>query len=358
MRFESFEGVPCPFDFDGSSNQHVFNHPIETLRSYLHYPEQELYLNLDLPPHTKSWSSFTLCFHLGKKWPKSFHLSKDTFLPFTVPIINLQKSDAEIIRCDGTKDYDPILHPNTNEGYALHSVLGVYAVDNHKTIPLKQGVLANDQNSYEIEPLPERTDHTQYKLLLNIADPYHAPKLISVKGLWYQPWFDEIEFDVKPIITNQVLKKVRPRLIGKICSPQDQAYAYDIPYLTRLLAIKNQTRLDRDDLLFLMNALKSHKKSHFKDFTHLITDVKVNEQSRSFSSGTTHEYRIQLEKLDDKNLELALTYFRYMKQFLDLWLPNFEVGVTLNAPNFNVPLTIREGTSHETSSLVRNFLLL
>lgn len=356
--FEDNKGQNCSFDFGTPQKGKLFNHPIETLRSKLHLPEQENFININVPLHTKRWHTFTLCFHLGTKWPKSLPLSKDSFIPFAVPIINLQKKQAELIRCDGTKDDYPILYPSTVEGYALHSVLGVYSIENHKTTPLKPGILANDKGAYEIDAIFDETHSIQYRLQLNIPEAFKSSKLITIEALWYQPWFDEIEYTVKPTIQNQILKQIHPRIIGKLCSPEDQAGLFDIPFLTRLLALKNQTRLDLNDIIFLMNTLKTHKRSYFNDLAHLATDLAVNQQNSSFSFATAHEYRFLLEKLDDKNRDLSLTYFRYIKQFLDLWLPNVEVAVTLNAPNFDVPITIKEGTSHETSSLVRNLFLL
>jgi len=54
----------------------------------------------------------------------------------------------------------------------------------------------------------------------------------------------------------------------------------------------------------------------------------------------------------------VLLYFRNLKVFLDLWMSNIDVEVTVSAPNFKEPITIKEGSSHETSALVRDLLLL
>ena len=353
----SSEALDCQFDFDRISDSDLLSHPIEKLRSKLHFPEQELFLDIHVPPHQQRWRTFTLCFHLGGFWPKSFPFSKESLLPFVVPIINLQGKEAELIRCDGTKDSYPILYPDAGRDFALHSITGVYAIENHKSVPLRPGILSNEHESFEIESDFNAEREVEHRLLIDSTEAFQKTKLVTVDALWYQPWFDTLEHNVRAIVLNQVMRHIDVRVVGKISSPEDHAHSFDIPLLTRLLALKNQTRLELDDLLFLMNALKRHKTSYFKELPDLISEVKVNENHRSLSFSLSLEYHIFLEKLDDKNRALALLYFRYMKQFLDLWLPNFEVAVTVNASNYSEPITLREGTSHETSTVVRNLLL-
>lgn len=350
---ESRNSLPCEVDF-APLFPSLFNHPIETLRSKFHLPEQELFFDIQVPTTTKKWRTFTLTFHLGSKWPKNFPLSQDSFLPFVAPIVNLQRKKAEIIQCDGTKEYYPILYPNSEERYTLHSLLGVYSIEDHKLHPLKPGVLASDKESYEIEAVFEENKASEYRLLLDMPGAFKSPKLVVVEAFWHQPWFNGVEHEVKAVLANQVVRQINPRIQGMLSSSEEQTYFYDVPFLTHILSLKNQISLDLNSLLFLMSALKVPNRSYFKEIPTLIADLKVSQRHRSFSFASSYEYRFLLEKIDDKNRDLTLLYFTYMKQFLDLWLPNIEIVITLNAPNFNVPLIIKAGTTHETPSLVRN----
>ena len=355
--FDTFEGEECAYDFDAEVEFQPFNHPIEVLRAKLNLPEQNLFFDLNVPSSHQKWSSFTLCFSLGRDWPKIFPLSAESFLPFVVPIVNLQHKQAELIRFDGTKDSVPILHSDPPGAYALHTITKVSSVEKHATTPIRPGVLSYEKGTYEIDVHFQEDKPAEYHLILDLEEAYRKPKLVAVDALWYQPWFDTSEKEVKAIIVNQVIRQVNVRVLGKMCSPENHSTFYDLPLLTRILALKNQTRLEADDLLFLMNILKKHRGTHFEELPNFISDVKITHHHHAFSVSSTHEYHIFLEKLDDKNRDLALLYFRYVKQVLDLWLPNIEVAVTVNAPNFNVPVTIKEGTSHETSSLVRSLRL-
>lgn len=351
-------GDLCKATFGSVPQSNLFSHPIEHLRSLMNFPEQELFLDIEIPPHGEKWQSFTLCFDLGNYWPETFPLSKESFHPFVLPIINLQKKTAELIRCDGTEDSYPILYPDPKKQFAIHSFLGVYSLQNHKPIPLKPNIISDSDESYEIEPIFSHNRPPEYNLHLELQESLKKTQLISVEALWYQPWFDKLDQDVKAIVVNQLLQELDLRVFGTITSPEDRISSYDIKFLTRLLSLKNQTHLELDDILFLMNALKINRNTHFKDIPKHIQDLKVALRYGSLTTSVSHEYSFLLEKLDDKNQDLVLLYFRNIKKFLDLWLPNIEIEVTINAPNFKVPITIKEGSSHETSTLVRNPHLL
>lgn len=348
----------CKATFGNIPASHLFSHPMEQLRSLMNFPEQELFLDIEVPPHGEKWQSFTLSFDLGNHWPETLPLSEESFHPFVLPIINLHRKNAELIRCDGTADSYPILYPDPKKQFTLHSFLGIYALKNHKPIPLKPNFISDSDESYEIEPIFSRDRPPEYRLYLELREFLGKSQLISIDALWYQPWFDKLDQDVKAILVNQLLQELDLRVIGNMTSPEDVTSSYGIDHLTRLLSLKNQTHIELNDLLFLMNTLKINRNTYFKDIPKHIQDLKVSLRYGSLTTSVAHEYSFLLEKLDDKNQDLVLLYFRNVKKFLDLWLPNIEVEVTINAPNFKMPITIKEGSSDETSTLVRNLYLL
>ncbi len=342
-------GIPRECSFSIEPFHPGKGHPIENLRLLLHLPEQELFLHLKIPPHAGKWRTFTLTFFLRDEWPKSLQLTKDTFVPFVVPMINLRKRAAEPIRCDGTKDFYSIFYPDPEDQFSLQSVLGVYSIQNHKMVPIKSGIISQQQNTYEIEGS---------RLLLNFSDSFQTPRLISVEGLWYQPWFSdgfshEIEQDQKLTLVNQAFKGADLRILGRISPSENQSVSYDVTALTHLLALKNHAELDLDEIIFLMNALKKNQHSYFKEIPSLIREVKI----RYLPSGA-QQYNIYLEKFDEKTRDLALLFFKTLRNLLDLWMQNTTVELALHSAHFKEPLTIKEGTPHETSTLVRNHFIL
>lgn len=351
------ETIPCDFSF-GLLDNSLFNHPIEKIRSLLHFPEQELFLNIQVPPAYQSWRSFTLSFHFKEEWPKTFQLSKETLIPFVVPIVNLKKEPAEPIKCEGIKDYYPILHPNPDETFHLQRILGVYEIQKNKTIPIKPGIISQEPGNYEIKSTSDLTNPIQHKLLLDFPDAFQKPKVISIEALWFQPWFsDSLEQEFKMKLANHALPGLELRLIGKICAHENSLSSQQIDFLVRLLSLKNQANLELEDLLFLMNAIKKINESHFKNIPLLIRELIIEEMPCFFSTRTTTEYHFQLEAWEDKDRELVLLFFKYVRNFLDSWLSHTEIVIKISCHPSKNSMYIKEGSNNEISVLVRDFFL-
>lgn len=95
-KIQGEKGKDCQISFGYENEERkVFNHVIEQIRSLLHFPQQELFFNLKIPPCDKRWQSFTLCFDFSDKWSESLKLNQDSFIPFVVPIVNLKKAYAD-----------------------------------------------------------------------------------------------------------------------------------------------------------------------------------------------------------------------------------------------------------------------
>ena len=119
-------GAPCQVSFgslpEASDSAEGEPHPIEAVRSFFHFPEQELFLNVQIPPAQRAWSHVSLCLDLGPDWPRSPAPSPDLFQLGVVPVINLRRDSAQPITLDGTQDAYPIRYPLP--GRALKIVAG------------------------------------------------------------------------------------------------------------------------------------------------------------------------------------------------------------------------------------------
>lgn len=333
------DGINCNFSFDPPETNHLIDHPIEKIRSLLHFPEQELFFTVHAHPSAGKWNNFALCFDLGENWPEQIQLGKDTFVPFAVPIANLRRKEAAPIRCEGTADYYSILYPDPEDDFSFHSLKGVYMIENHKKVPIKPSISTQGQGTYEIETI-FHSKTTASRLTLNFPDAFENPKLITAEVLWYQPWYsEELEKDIKATIVNQVMPGIDLHLIGRICPSENLSPNYNIEFFTQMLALKNQTRLDLYEVLFLMNALKERSESYFKEIPSSLKDFKVTDFPGFRSSFLVSEYSFFLEKLDDKNRDLALLYFKHMRNFLDLWLSNIDIELTVNSTQFKKTFT-------------------
>ena len=73
---ESSQGPACEVSF-GSVPEHDHEppgagmHPLSRIRSFFHFPEQELFLNVAVPPSKRPWSRLSLCLDLEPPWPSA-----------------------------------------------------------------------------------------------------------------------------------------------------------------------------------------------------------------------------------------------------------------------------------------------
>jgi len=329
--------VPCPFSFKSSFESNVISHPLERLRTILHFPEQQLFLRIAIPPHHLQWRSFTFTLYFKEGWPLELDLSKDSFIPFVIPIANLKKEPSQAIKCDGTKDSYSILHPYPDEAFSLHSVLGVYEIEQKNKRPIRSGAVSPGNGSYEIEYLPFP------RLVMNAPEAFEKLKLISVEALWSQPWFSSyIGQEIHAKITVPALSGSRLRLLGKF-HPHENALCYEkIDFLIRLLSLKNSPMTDVEDLLFLCSMLKSFSQSYFKDLPDLIEKLEVKQSHPSLSSGGLVRYHFQLKGKNTPLQGLVTLFFTILRQILDAWLPNSGIEFKLSTSQSAMPIILKK----------------
>ena len=349
-KIKNLKGKDCLIQYGYNCQERkVFNHVIEQIRSLLHFPQQELFITLDIPPLEKRWKSFTLSFDFNEKWPESCKLNSESFIPFVVPIVNLKKAYAEPIIDDGTKDSFPVLYPEPIHKFELHTVINVSEILSVGTRPIIPGLLGiGGGGSYEV-------DYFKKEIMLDIPNAYNDPKTVSVEALWTQPWFSNYindELDLQ--FTEAQTFGINVRLLGSI-HRYETTLEDDPNFLIRILSLKNQNRLTNNEILFIMNVLKNLNNSYFDLIPELIKDLKINEKFDHKQMNILIEYEFFLKDLGGQKWELVLLFFRYLNDLLNCWLASFEVETKVHFQKNKKPLIFRRGAKHELSVLARDF---
>jgi len=329
----------------------LFSHPVERIRSQLHLPAQELFLEVNFPPATSRWKSVCLTFELGRLWPKSLDLAKESFVLNVAPVANLKRESADPIRDEGLKESYPLLYPDPNAGMELHSIVQVYQVNPVKTEPLMPALLGVKGNTYDV-------DYVTQQISLDINGALMDPKMVVVDGFWAQPWFAEkTHSELKVQLFSYPTSGIDPRLHGSLVAGESPLIAQDPSLLLKLLALKNQSHLSLDEILLLCSAMKKTERSTFSHILESIKSCEVHQKLDQLGVSLSIEYVFELAALNHRSLVLALVFFRQMHQFLNCWLSNFHVQTKLNVVNLAHPIVFRGGGYDEFNVLARDIFL-
>ncbi len=344
-------GIPCTYQFGGTEQRKIFNHPLERIRSQLHFPEQEMFMTIEVPPSKAKWQTLTLCFELNEKWPEGLNLTKESLQLYVIPIVNLKTERAEPIECDGMKDGYPILYPNPTHHFKLHTVLSVSEVLPSGMRPLRPGILDVRSNTYEI-------DFFESQLFVDFPNAFEHPRTVSVEALWTQLWFsDYVDQEFKIRFSEEHFSGMQVSLLQQVRGHEIATMAQDPKFLIRMLALKNQNKLNLSEILFLFNSLKNINHSYFKIVPPLIRSLEVHQQTDRMGLGPTVYYQFQLKEWDGRGWELVVMFFKYLNNFLNCWLSNFHVEIKVFFPNVKTPLTFKGEMQNELSILARDFHL-
>lgn len=340
----------CDIQFGyNSEKRKVFSHNVEQLRSLLHFHQQELFINIEIPPLGKRWKSFTLVFDLNDKWPETLKLNSESFLPYVVPIINLKKAYAEPVFHDGTKDSYPVLHPEPTHKFELHTLTNVSEILSTGTKPITPGFLGiQGEGSFEI-------NYFNSELTLNLPNAFQHPKTVMIEALWTQPWFSNyVNDELELMFPEAQALGIQVRLLGSI-HRYENTLEDDPNFLIRILSLKNQNRLSTNEIIFIMNIMKKLNTSHYDAIPSLIKDLKINEGFNQQQMNAFIQYEFFLNELGGQRWELVLLFFKYVNDLLNCWLPSFEVETKVHFPRNKNPTIFKRGTKHELSLLARDF---
>lgn len=334
------EGEECQVRFGAYDNDPIEpprepnpHNQLHRVRSFFHFPQQELYINVAVPTSGKPWTEFHLCFDLLPSWPRNQHLDPQALRVFTVPIANQRRASAVPIRIDGTRESFPILYPQPEQGFSLLSLRGVYRLGEGDVAPLLPLALsATEAAGFELE---EATALPGLHPRLRIRQPQAllAPFSLSVDALWYQP---EAE---REITSGAALRWSLPyrsidglswQPLGKLRPHSQSPLGQDVESLLHLLALRMKPDLDLEGLRDVLSAVQSGKEGFFAEFPRRIRALSVRPvpESTLKLSGIRHQYALSFDRYESEEEPAVWAFLNKVHRILDAWNSDAVVDLT------------------------------
>ena len=318
-------GVDCQFSLgippvDIAADD--WQHPLEAERYYFHFPQQELYLDLKLPSAPRNWKQFTVILDCNQPWPRSLRLNRNVFHLFTVPVVNNQRIQAQPITCDGSQERYAIRHPEPQFGFTLQKVLGVYEASEQGMFPLRPGILAGGNGTYEIEQgsLQEGGGYL-YWLVPHFPEAFEQPRILMIDALWQQPWYDQI------LQTPYTLHAFRRQMQGVQWELLDTAIPHaennqldNISRYIHLLTLMHHTCLNGQNVSDILLALGSVSGGYFKLVFNRLIEIRLVEEPYGEGHQTKQIYCLQFKPQVDDSDELIESFVYHVGCVLNLWL--------------------------------------
>ncbi|EPX55988.1 hypothetical protein D187_008243 [Cystobacter fuscus DSM 2262] len=333
---ESSQGLPCEFflgdppaELDDAGS---YEHPLHRVRAFFQMPEQGLFLHVAVPSHRKEWSRFSLCLDLDKSWSVGRSTHPDFLVPFVVPVENLKAEPAQPLVADGTRSEFPIRGMSAGKALRLHSVTGVFTLGRAGRVPMRPAFLPGEGPSYELDESLDADMRPRHSLLVSLPQAFTEPQKLLVEALWHQPDFiTEAVGRISVSIPGRHVEGLDWRLVGRLEAHRDSTLRQDVAGLTRLLAWKVKSTLDRNELAALLNYLGTPVDEPFNRVLPWVRELKatVAPDGALRGSGLLHVYEMILEPFDASAEPLVACFLEQIQRLLEAW--NGEASVVLRS---------------------------
>lgn len=316
-----------------------FEHPLQRVRSFIHFPQQELFLEVRVPQPPRDWRGFSLYFDFAGRWPPELVLTPDTFVQHAVPVVNLQRGLSNPVEHDGTKDRHSLQHSELAGGYRVHSVLGVYKLDGKGMLPLRPGSISGGPDTYELESEGQGKGRKTW-LSLDLPGAFAQPVRVTADASWHQPLpaqFDSSSY--RPVLSGRFLEGIQWGQVDGIAPGLDNPLEHAQQGLLQLLALRSQRFLGLEDLLFLLEVLGLRQQRHFRDLANHLTAVKV--QPKPFARSATgfkYIYQLTFSDLDPAMLPAVDLLSERLLEMLGYWSTEEVVELEVRLTHLEKPL--------------------
>ncbi len=330
---EGSDGPSCAVEFGPTFDDSYAadeRNPLTAVRSFFHFPQQELLLQVQVPPSTRAWNRMTICFDMSPKWPRRPAPFRELFQPFVVPVCNLRGSPAAPILCDGTQDAYPIHFVHSDASYRLHSIDGVYRITADGLVPIPQTTLREATPSYELEQVHiptaggQSTDETS-ALILRMPSALVDPAQILVEAQWDQPGLAaHLGGPLKLTLPDRSTGGIDLALVGPVRAGHQPQLGRESAALLRLLSLKMKAVLDLDELRALLSLLETTATGPFRGFPERITElsVEVTPDETLRGAGIRHIYHVVVPTPPSDEAPLWDAFCTQLQLLLDAW--NYE----------------------------------
>ncbi|OJH40289.1 type VI secretion system baseplate subunit TssF [Cystobacter ferrugineus] len=316
-----------------------FEHPLQRVRSFIHFPQQELFVEVRVPPPPRNWRGFTVYLDLGGRWPPELVLTPDTFMLHAVPVANLQQGMSNPIEHDGTKERHAVQHPEFEGGYRVHSILGVYQMDKQGMQPLRPGVISGGPGSYELEHEGQGRARKTW-LSVELPGAFARPARVAVEASWHQPL--PAQFDAngyRAVLADRSIEGLQWGLVGSVVPGTDNPLEHTQQALLQLLSLRSQRFLGLEDLVFLLEALGVRQQRYFRDLVRHLSSVKVQPKPFTRSAaGFKYIYQLTFSDLDPTLLPTVDLFSERLLDLLGAWSTEDIVELEVKLTHVEKPL--------------------
>jgi len=294
---------------------------IARIREFLHFPVNELCLELALARPARPWRQAWLCLDLDQ-WPERQAVSQHMFRLFMAPIENLFSELAEPIKCDGTRAHHSILPSRVEADVAFHSVVEVQHELKTGLELILPGHLAAGANSWELEYGEGPRDP---QLRLCIPGAFLDPRMVMVRARWYQPGFAAVAVGkLEATLHSRHVEGVGFAVKGPLIPDRDSPLWGDPRAMLHVLSRRSKRVLSREDIIKMMVILGADARSSHAGVAHDLRHVEVVDEPASVerSGGIRHVYRVLLGEIEGERRGLVDDYLRCVGVLLDAWSSN------------------------------------
>lgn len=349
---------------DGSSAAAATLHPLERARSFFHFPERELFLNLLVPPAPAGhpWQRLVIYLDLSADWP-SQDIGVDLFQLHAVPVANVRREPAMPLTFDGTQDALAIRHPNPEQGFALRAVRGVYLAGSTGLQPLRSGTLPEaaapaelsapataDALSYELEERLTPLGPRPY-LIVRAPTALLHPLRLHLDAEWHQPGFAEHAVvttgQARPALRSRVLDGLQWQLLGGGRVESGSPLRRQLDGLLRVLSLSMRPVLPEAELRWLMQLLiGTGGPAAYRGFPARLQKLtwSVSPDSALRGSGLRHVYKAQLSTEPGEDEALAWHFLCWTQYVLDSWNQDSSVDLQVDAGENGLRLPLIDPT--------------
>ncbi len=338
---EDAAGKPCSLSFglpeEDDSVPEPFEHPLQKARLRLRFPRQELFLTFQGLPPMRNWQHITLALDLGTNWPRKLRLTSDDFELHTVPMLNLQRELANPIRCDGTKDRYPILHPDAAGKFVPTWVIAAQRPTKQGFVPLEPAVLGAARDSYEVVTQGSGEDRRAW-LILNLSHAFESPQIISADVFWHQPALRTVDPSMLDVgLHSQFIDGLEWSLSGGIVPDADCEIDDDRDAQLELVSLKTLRFLGHADLLSLLRALGVFAQQLFAPLARALADVRVsNKPMGQRSHGLKYRYELTFDALELSDVPRLSLFCMWLLEVLVSWSAEEVIEIEARVPNLSL----------------------
>lgn len=290
--------------------------PFTRIRSFFHFPEQDLFVRVLVPALARPWTRLTIQLEVDDTWPEEQILGADSFQLFVVPAVNLWSDLAAPLVYDGTKDLNSVRGRTAVDALEAVTVRGVYRADAGMSPLLPFSLGSRDQGWEIVRPF----DAGPPMLRVRLPGALTQPAKLSVDAVWSQPGlWGQVSGQPAISLQTQRLQGVTYGLLGSVRRPRPSPLSADGSRGLDLLALRAQKFLSRDAIVGMLELLGADGDSAYRGCPALIETVSTREISSPGRGDLVRVYDVALCQPSVDHLPLLTRFGERVRDVIEAW---------------------------------------